>query len=288
MFYKKPLKAKADMKCYSSSAYIGLLLIGLTLALSSCEEVVEPSLISANPILVVEGIVTDDFGDTRVNLSETTAFNDPNPNPQITGARVRVREGTSGQSYTFIEAELGVYVPLDPGFRGIPGTTYSLEISTVEGEDYFSNTRMPFPLRLDSLSYEWQEETVEREEGFYVFYHYQDPDGPNYHLLEVWKNGQLQSSERIEVRSDENVSGKYLRLEIPSVFAPSDTVGLKILTLPSDAFEYYLGVNTLIEAGGPSEAVPENPVGNINGEQPSLGLFKASAVTEFEIILPEE
>lgn len=269
------------------SVAICMALLGST----ACEEVVEPSLISADPVLVIEANVSNIIRATRVKLTTTTAFNNPNPNPKVSEAEVLVRQSTNGQTFRFEEVSPGEYLPLSREFKGSPGVLYTLEVITGQGGDeetYTSISRMPFPIPVDSITYQYEEERADREAGYYLFYHYQDPLGRNYHLVEVWRNNQKLSNDRIEIRNDENVRDKYLKLEIPYTFSPSDTVRIKITSLPEDVFTYYEGINSLTELGSPSEAVPENPNNNIVSDAFALGYFSASSSEEYTVILPEE
>ena len=277
------------MKCFKAYLESLTILCGifLLLGLSSCEEVIEPSLITAAPVLVVEGEVSNLPRNSRIRLTETTAFNDPNPNPKVMGANVSL-VNSGGFVSSFKEVAPGEYMPLDSTFVGLPGELYSLRINTENNEEYQGVSRMPSPLPIDSVTYEYDSTNIYAgNPPYYVYYHYQDPVGPNYHLVEIWVNGDAAEGNRFEIRSDENVRGKYLRLELPQLFHPSDTVKIQLQTINSNVFRYYEGLNSLIESGSPSEAVPENPNNNISGDAPALGIFQASYTEEFEVILPE-
>lgn len=254
----------------------------------SCEELIEPSLITVDPVLIVEGKVSNKPLDTRVKLSETTAFNNPEPNAGVTSASVSLVAGSNGRVTSFTETLPGQYIPTNEEFIGFPGESYTLRINLDNGESYQSNTRMPAPVPIDSITYEFDSASVGREVGYYIYYHYQDPVGKNYHLIETRRGGEPLDTDRFEIRSDENVRNKYLKLELPYVFQAEDTVQFRIKSISSEVFQYYEGINSLIESGSPSEAVPENPNNNINGDAPVLGIFQASHTLEFLVILPEK
>ena len=68
----------------------------LLFALFSCTKVVNINLNSANPNIVIEGIVGDAPGPYQVNITQTVNFSDPNVFPPVTGATVKITDSTTG------------------------------------------------------------------------------------------------------------------------------------------------------------------------------------------------
>jgi hypothetical protein len=253
--------------------------------LAACEEVVEPSLIAADPVVVIEGWLSDQPGESYVRLSYTAPFNDPTNTPPLANAQVSVYNEQTGTMVFSEQGELGYYQPVFAAYSCMPGNTYSLRVEA-DGASYSATAFLPQPMGIDSLSVAYLQAGPDREEGFYVSYHYQDPPSKNFHLLRLARNGIPLPQERLEIRNDQNVNGKYLSLQVPAAFRQGDTVAVTFYSLTQSAYTYFDGVNLLIAAGSPSEAVPENPKTNIVSDAPVLGFFNASAQVRRELLLP--
>lgn len=258
-------------------------LITLFLAIG-CEEVVEPSLITTSPILVVEAHLSDIPNETVVKLTTTAPFNDPSPNPPVTNATVQIRNDPNNL-ISFFEQEPGIYTPIERDFVGREGGQYSLSVK-VGRVVYSSLAYMPQTPKIDSLSFAFEARNIDQEAGYYVSYHYQDPISRDYHLLEFLENGVPNIGERFEIRSDRNVNGKYLRFKVQKAFNRNDTVTIITRSLTEAAYKYFEGLNLLAESGSPSQAVPENPNSNISSENnPALGIFYATTSASESIVI---
>ena len=109
-----------------------------------CVEPFHPELdeSEASPLLVVEGLITDQTGPFGVRLSSTLPVYDQ-PNgvtdfPLISGAEVQISDD-AGHLYILPEKEAGWYETEEQDLRGIPGNTYYLTISTLDGLQYESS-----------------------------------------------------------------------------------------------------------------------------------------------------
>jgi hypothetical protein len=107
---------------------------------NSCVDSYQPDIDSGNndPVLVVEGQVTNETGPFRVKL--TTTF--PLDNLQLTGDSVTDANVTimddQGHFYQLVHTTGGLYETEDKNLKGIPGNTYVLNITTLDGMQYES------------------------------------------------------------------------------------------------------------------------------------------------------
>jgi len=115
----------------------------LLTSLFSCQEKYDdPSIKSAAEMVVVRGLITDAEGPYSVYVSHTIPFNDEEPTVYadalgIEGAEVIISDD-SGNSEVLSEAGKGHYVTYEGGIRGIAGNTYTLSVTTPDGNNYQS------------------------------------------------------------------------------------------------------------------------------------------------------
>jgi hypothetical protein len=122
---------------------LSVLVALLLTCLFSCQEKYDdPSIKSATGMIVVKGLITDAEGPYSVYVSHTIPFNDKEPTVYadalgIEGAEVIISDD-SGNSEVLAEAGKGNYVTSEGGIRGIAGNTYTLSVTTPDGNNYQS------------------------------------------------------------------------------------------------------------------------------------------------------
>jgi len=246
---------------------------------TSCEEVIDPDLISAPPLLVVDGWLYPNASESRIILSKTAPFNSKEQNPKVSEAVVVVRE-SNGNSNLFREllAE-GTYKPLNPDFTILPFRQYTLEVN-VEGIQYTASLNSRRTPIIDSLTSRTALNEPGLNDGKYVTFYFQEPLSiKDFYLWEVWKNGIKISSKDINILSDENINGSYIDIELPYTFRIGDQVIVRLHAISKEAFDYYESVRLLSESGSPAQAIPENPKSNLTANVPGqavLGFFNAT------------
>jgi hypothetical protein len=127
-----------------------LMVIMLGLGLGGCQEVYFPDLEKVEPILVVEGLVSNQPGPYRVKLSLAGRFQEPPVFNGVSGATVSIRV-SDGNIVSLHEFSPGnYYTPID--FAGEVGKHYTLHISTPDGNQYKSTAQeiLP-PMSIDSI-----------------------------------------------------------------------------------------------------------------------------------------
>ena len=128
-----------------SYKYIRLIAFGsLFLLFNRCVESFRPFLGDGEPVhlLVVEGLITDEAGAFGVSLTSTVPVYDERnivtDYKPVTGAVVQITDDI-GNSYLLLENRAGWYETEEKDLQGIPGNTYTLLITTMEGKQYESS-----------------------------------------------------------------------------------------------------------------------------------------------------
>ncbi len=97
------------------------------------------------PILVVQGTVTDAMGPFSVKLTQSVdIFNNLSVNesePPVTGADVHIIDD-KGHDYHLLESTGGWYRTAEEDLKGDTGNTYILTIATADGKEYESSPQL--------------------------------------------------------------------------------------------------------------------------------------------------
>src|SRR5690606_12371161 len=128
------------------------------ITLMSCETVIDPTLQTAEPILVVDAWVNNKPEPQVIRLTKTQPYFEQSLPPGVSGAQVMI-SGSDGSEYLFTEGEAdGEYIwtpGVGEGF-GETGVTYTLTV-VAEGETYQSITRMGRVPEIDSITFRREE-----------------------------------------------------------------------------------------------------------------------------------
>lgn len=116
-------------------------LIGL---LTSCYKVYDPHVDTAEKVLVVNGMITNQRDAYHILISYAESFNSKENGSPVSSANVFVTDDL-GNSYNFHETDKGNYISDSLQFTGIPGRTYKLHIVTPDWKKYESDYQRLFP-----------------------------------------------------------------------------------------------------------------------------------------------
>jgi hypothetical protein len=144
------------MACFKTYRNYTLILL-FTLLIVSCTERIDIELDSTYQRLVVQGAVTTDSIRHRVILTASSDYFANMPSPRVSGAVVEL--SFNGQTLTLVENMTipGLYETAE-AFRGVPGTSYELDISNVDVDedghfdDYHAESTMPGGAELDDIT----------------------------------------------------------------------------------------------------------------------------------------
>jgi hypothetical protein len=129
-----------------------IFILTFILLLGRCIDPYAPKLEGYESLLVVEGLVTDEYSSYTVKLSRTIGSVDAFPEV-ISDASVSISD-ESGSSYFLISTGNGKYKTDSLQFRGIIGKTYVLHIETGDGSLYESEPYKMEPVaEIDNIYY---------------------------------------------------------------------------------------------------------------------------------------
>lgn len=279
--------------------YFRWLTAGTMFLASACTERIDIELDSTYRRLVVEGAVTTDSVNHQVRLSLSSDYFYNQPSPRLSGARVEISFGEENLVLEELDNEPGCY-ETPYAFRGVPGTTYSLEISQVDvdedgmEESYHASSTMPGGAELHEIVLRYFETPV--VSGYQVNLYASHPlDQRDWFGFKLIKNSDLltDSLMKYSVLSDDLFDTGYFP-GLPVGFLSDDepreaVISGDTVTLELDCIEqaYYnfvtdaqlemVGYNPLFS--GP----PANVSSNIDGAQ---GIFTAYSIQRTSVIVP--
>jgi hypothetical protein len=253
---------------------ISLFLLLAILGLSSCEDVIEYDLKNTVDKVVVEGLVTDQPGPYQVRLSRTNGYLNQSEPPVITSAQVYISDNT-GLVDTLVDQGNGTYLTT-PKLQGTPGRTYTLRFLT-GGQEYTASSLLKPVAPLDSLSFEFHEETQFADSGYFTFLYFQDPPGKGqFYKFDIWINGKKKND--ITAISDEIYDGANAKAEINYNLQLKDTLRLDMYSLDKTGYDFWNGMQILFYQGGsPFDSPPANAPSNVSNG--AIGSFGASALS---------
>jgi hypothetical protein len=192
--------------------YINITAICLLLLVGSCREKIDLKLDSALARIVVEGYLTTDTMQHKIILTKSAdALARSKPEP-VSNAAVTISDGT--QTFLLIEnpAEKGTYLT-DSTVFGIPGKTYSLNISNVDinndgsMEVYKSSSVLKNQNPVDSISIIYDDKSPAGK-GWNINLFARDiGGGRNFYLIKLYKNNVLLSDSAFKLYSLADNSG---------------------------------------------------------------------------------
>jgi hypothetical protein len=265
-------------------ASILCLLVSLFLFFA-CEKPIDIDLNSSDPKIVIEGAISDGQGNFTVKLTRSLNFDESNEFPAVSSALVKISDD-AGNTEVLDEISTGIYATAT--LRGIPGRTYTLEV-TDEGEVYTASSTMPFPVHIQSAS-------IERgiSVPFEISAKFLDPPGiANYYrLIQVIERG---GSSAIIVDDDRLQDGSTITLSTPLFsgnfsngvpgLRSGDSITVVLQSIDKYVYEYLRMLNELQQEGLLGEpASSANPTSNISNG--ALGYFNAYSSTTKTIVVP--
>ncbi|WP_285008465.1 DUF4249 domain-containing protein [Pedobacter faecalis] len=244
--------------------FIGLLLVAI--AAAACEKVVDLDLDNAEPKIVIDASLNDNYQHHFVRVSRTYSFTEPNSFNGVAGAKVVL--SIPGQDVNLREVEKGVY--RTPRMRGMPGTGYTLNV-TVDGVTYSSTSYMPEKVYLDSLSF--KRLSFFGEENTYVAANFNDPANAqnNYRYLLTVKDKVEEDDVSDDRFNNGNVISNVLYHELDKL-KTGDTLEVELQSINRDVYKYFFSLEQITGGGGPPVS-PANPPSNFNNG--ALGVFNA-------------
>ncbi|WP_194774554.1 DUF4249 domain-containing protein [Pararhodonellum marinum] len=276
------------------SKHLKYLIIAL-LALTACQEEVFLDLSRVDPITVIEATWTDNASMNQVRIIQSRDYYDTTAFTKIEDAKVSIFNEETGQEIEFAFFEpRKVYLPLNNQTAKI-GERYRLVVETQEDVFEGSGTVLE-PPTLDSITYEFKEERIFREEGYYVKVYGKIPfTEDNFYRVRVIKNDTLLNRRSDYLLFDDSFGTSILDngFELSGfVFGQNDRVRLELFRLNREMFNYYNQLVSLIfNDGGLFSPPPQNPESNIKSVQngsPVLGFFLTTPFVTASVTIDEQ
>ncbi len=278
-----------------------IILAFLIVYLTSCTERIDIELDSSYTRLVVYGEITDVANRNFVKLSKTSDFFSNEPSPPVSGASIEISDGQRIILLSENKDNPGVYeAPI--GFRGIPGRTYTANISEVDidenGENEFYTARSTLlPINeMDSVTLKYTKNSF--FSGWEVQVWAWDPeDVKNFYSFKAYKNGKLltDSLDDYIVIDDVLFNGNFTfgitalflnDAELDEKAVPGDTIYLEMNGVTEEFYQFIIDAQS---ETGPSTPLFSGPPANIstNISNNALGFFTAYSVVKDSTIVPE-
>lgn len=135
----------------------------LLLLTDACVDPVDLPVISRDPVLVVDGLLTDAPGPHQVKLVLAFAADDTLRFPTYVHDAVVKIEDDLGHEEILEEAD-GIVYNTRAGYRGVVGRKYRLSVVTSDGEAYESAWSELFPAgTVDQISFEFMDNVINKD-----------------------------------------------------------------------------------------------------------------------------
>jgi hypothetical protein len=142
------------MEIMNRKLFFFLLIIG-----ASCIDPYIPNLKNIKPLLVVEGLITNENNSYKIKLSRTSRQRDSDPDV-VADAAVNIID-EAGVKTNLQNCSDGYYKTDSTSFIGVIGKRYVLQIFTSDNKEYKSEECTLYPVaKIDTLYYEKAEEAI--------------------------------------------------------------------------------------------------------------------------------
>jgi hypothetical protein len=245
---------------YLLAAITGLLFFG------ACEKIIDFDLDNAEPRIVIDAGINDQFENQVVRISKTYSFTEGNKFNGLSGAKVTVTTFDSGVINFNETATKGVY--RSPRMRGKPGNEYTLTV-TVEGKTYTSVSTMPAKVFLDSLTF--KQFDFFGSINTYITANFTDPvytDDQYRYLLKV-KNRVEEDAVSEDRFNNGNQVANVLYYKLDDLNS-NDTLEVELQCISRPVYKYFYTLEQISGDGG-APVAPENPPSNVSNG--ALGVF---------------
>lgn len=262
----------------------------------SCQDLVDlPLATIEGTIPVIEAQWTDIPSFNEVTITLAKNYFDSTQNISVNDADVSISIPGTEISIPFVyDFQTSRYRPLDERRVAKIGEKYELRV-TWKDNLYISDGLMLEPPSLDSLVYEYEEERVFRDEGYYIKVFGKIPfEEDNFYRIKIIENDTLLNDPEDYLLFDDTFGLTFFEegLELGYAFEAKDRVRLVLYRLNEPVFNYFNQlVNLLFTDGGLFSPPPQNPDTNIRrvrGEDRAEGYFMVSPIITQLVFIDEE
>ncbi|NOQ24106.1 MAG: DUF4249 family protein [Bacteroidales bacterium] len=127
------------------------ILLIFAIILLGCKEEFLLETTNYKPIMVVDGMITNEPGPYTIKISFSSPLPREEGKTQVEGCTVTIYEN-SNKSEVLSENEPGIYVSSEGGIQGVIGNNYSISILTPDNKEYESDLQeMKEPIEIESI-----------------------------------------------------------------------------------------------------------------------------------------
>lgn len=247
--------------------YIPFLFLGL-LVFSSCEDVIELELNSAESQVVIEATLDAGNQIATVNISKTNDFYDNNSPEQVSDA-VIVLQSDLGNTYTLSETSPGTYTTIN--VLANQGEIFNLMVE-VDGEIYEASSQTPVAVNLDTIiQANFPGGPFSDEGDILLSAVWNDPDNQeNFYRVRAYVDNVFQSDNYTLLNDVLAGDGEEITASIAQGFNENTTIEVELLSTDEAYYDYFFQLSSL-SGDGASSTTPYNPKGNFTNE--ALGYF---------------
>ncbi len=280
---------------------------------TACEDVVDLDLEEGTVELVVDAWVNTDTIPQVIKLRTTAPYFTNEFTPVVNGAEVVVTD-EDGRIFEFTESDNSgdyIWTPAAGERFGEIGKAYSLSIA-LDGKTYTSNSQLNPTVPVDSITWEFEEESLGQPEGYYAQFFGRDQPGlGDTYWIKAYKNGiYLNKPFEINIAYDagpaagSEVDGLIFITPIREAINPitdededdeapyaiGDSIRVEIHSLTPEAFTYLERARIQMTLGDaalfaePPANIPTNISSSEDGENPQ-GFFVVSEVSSLEVVV---
>lgn len=265
----------------------------LPIVFAACQEEVNlPLGTKGEKVPTIEATWTDSGLYNEVKISLSKDYYDSLDAEVVTDADVKITVlGTNKVIPFSYVSGTNSYKPNNPLERATVGENYLLTVKW-DGKVFESEGVMLEAPTVDSLTWNFEEESLFRDEGYYIKVYGKVPfTEDNNYRIRVIENDTLKNGREDYLLFDDTFGLKFFEqgLQLGYAFEENDRVRLELFRLNRDAFDYLNQlVNLLFNDGGLFSPPPQNPVSNIavvEGESEVLGYFLVSPLLVRTVVI---
>ncbi len=272
--------------------------IVLALAFVGCEEKIDLDLDDLPPAIVITGRITSGGYGNYVRVSKSAPYLSDAESYELAVNNAVVILTEDGMVSDTLERSVsnppGTPPTISSGYytgpllqSGKVGSVYTLTV-IYDGKTYTAVDTIRPITPIDSLTYKYESQTANRDEGYYVSLHTQEPIGigNHYQWMYRWSNawgGISRMEELDQIANDEWVDGNYISIQLDGPQQVGDTVIVEMLSISK---QYYTFVSQLLNQesfGDLFDTPPANVKGNISNG--AYGYWHAAGVAGDTIVI---
>ena len=296
--------------------YLLIAIVGLW----ACEDRVDIPLDDADPILTVDGWLTNTADTQTITLTYSRPYFDNGAPTPALAATVYVGELETNQIFEFTDSNNdGVYewIPEAGETFGTIGNTYGLQIELADGSIFQSYSVMDSVPPIDSITFEYNKKEIGFSEDWYYaeFWARDLPGVGNTYWIKAFKNGKyFNKPEEINIAYDAGGSAGAevdslififpVRAAIndfgegtndPSPYHFDDTLRVELHAISQDAWFFLYRVQDETSRQPGFAQLFANPLANsptnivpASKDQQVVGFFSVAAVSSMEVVMSED